>query len=57
MVNTTLTSVTIYKGSMVAHPECVDETSINVAFKTTEDRVMDAAYWGPNTYYTVMLYL
>ena len=45
MVNTTLTPVTIYKGSTVAHAECVDEANINVVSENTEDGTISAV--GP----------
>ena len=42
IVNTTLTPVTIYKGSTVAHAECVDEANINVVSENTEDGTISA---------------
>ena len=45
VVNTTLTPVTIYKGSIVAHVECEDETNIYVVSENTEDRTMNTGDW------------
>lgn len=48
MVNTTLTPVTIYKGSTIAQAECVDGANINVVSENANDGEMDAADWNPN---------
>ena len=48
VVNTSLTPVTIYRGSTVAHAECVDEAIINVVSENTEYKAVDAADWKPN---------
>ena len=45
IVNTTLT---IYKGSTVAHAECVDEANINVVSENTEDVTISAVDWNSN---------
>ena len=42
IVNTTLTPVTIYKGSKVAQAECVDEANINIVSENTEDETISA---------------
>ena len=48
IVNTTLTPVKIYKGSTVAHAECVDEANINVVSENTEDETISAVDWNSN---------
>ena len=47
IVNTTLTPVTIYKGSTVAQAECMDEANINVVSEKTEDEAIGPADWNP----------
>ena len=47
VVNTTLTPETIYKGSTVAHTECMDEANINVASEKSEDEAIGPADWDP----------
>ena len=39
-INTNLTPVKQYKGSTLAHAECVDETSINVVSQKAEERIL-----------------
>ena len=48
VVNTTLTQVTIYKGSTVAHVECVDKANVNVVSENTEDGTMNTGDWDAN---------
>ena len=40
IINTCLTPVKLYKGSTLAHAECVDETSINVVSQKAEERIL-----------------
>ena len=48
IVNTTLTPVTIYKGSTVAQAECVDEANINIVSENTEDETISAVDQNSN---------
>ena len=48
VVNTTLTPVTLYKGSTVAHAERVDEANINVVSENTDHKAADAMCWDLN---------
>ena len=40
IINTNLTPVKLYKGSMLAHAECVDEASINAVSQKAEERIL-----------------
>ena len=47
VVNTTLTPVTIYKGSTVAYVECMDKANVNVVSENTENGTMNTGDWDP----------
>ena len=40
IINTNLTPIKLYKGSMLAHAECIDEASINVVSQKAEERIL-----------------
>ena len=40
IINTNLSPVKLYKGSTLAHAECVDEASITVVSQKAEERIL-----------------